>query len=138
MKTRITGSLVVCGAAALFTAGALIVNADSGSSSSTPAPAAAGAPAGPYGRAGAPAAAPGATLEIKGFSFSAVNAAPGSTVTVVNGDGLSHTVTATDKAFNTGPVKGGASTSFVAPAAPGTYSFFCAIHPDMQGTLTVG
>jgi plastocyanin len=122
MTARITGSLVVCAAAAAFTAGALIVNA-----ADDPAPVAA-----------APAAAAGAsTLTIKDFAFSAVTAKPGATITVVNRDGVSHTVTADAKAFNTGPVKPGASVALRAPTAPGTYKFFCAIHPDMTGTLIV-
>ncbi|HKA04166.1 MAG TPA: cupredoxin domain-containing protein [Acidimicrobiales bacterium] len=122
MTARITGSLVVCAAAAAFTAGALVVNA-----ADHPAPVAA-----------APAATAGpSTLTIKNFAFSTVTAKPGATITVVNRDGVTHTVTADAKAFNTGPVQAGASVTVRAPSAPGTYKFFCSIHPEMAGTLIV-
>ena len=38
----------------------------------------------------------------------------------------------------TGVIGGGESGSLVAPTAPGSYAFFCALHPSMTGTLTVG
>jgi plastocyanin len=139
MKTRITGSLVVCAAAAAFTAGALLINDDS-SSSASPAPAAGAAgtisATGAAGALGATKAAP-ASLTIEDFAFTPVTAPRGSTVNVLNQDSAGHTVTATNKAFNTGTVKGKSSTAFVAPTAPGSYTFFCAIHPDMRGVLVV-
>jgi plastocyanin len=76
-------------------------------------------------------------MTIKGFRFDAVNAAPGATVRVTNGDSDDHTVTAKDGGFGvTVPASG--ENSFVAPATPGTYSFYCQIHPGMTGTLVVG
>jgi plastocyanin len=132
MKTRITGSLVVCAAAAAFTAGALLVNDDSSSSASAPA-----ATAAPAAAPGAAKGAAAATLTIEGFAFGSVAAKPGATVNVLNQDSAGHTVTATNKAFNTGTVKGKSSTAFAAPTAPGSYAFFCAIHPDMKGVLVV-
>jgi plastocyanin len=126
MTARITGSLVVCAAAAAFTAGALIVNA---ADDATPVSAAT-APA-------APAGAASATVVIKDFTFSGATVKPGATVTVTNRDGVSHTVTADANAFNTGPLKAGAAVTLRAPTKPGTYTFFCAIHPDMKGTLVV-
>jgi plastocyanin len=126
MTARITGSLVVCVAAAAFTAGALIVNAadDATPVSAAPAPAVA-------------AGAASATVVIKDFAFSSATVRPGATVTVTNRDGVSHTVTADANAFNTGPLKAGASVTLRAPTKPGTYTFFCAIHPNMTGTLVV-
>ena len=126
MTARITGSLVVCAAAAAFTAGALIVNAADDASPVSAAPTSA---------AGASAAS--ATVVIKNFAFSRATVRPGATVTVTNRDGVSHTVTADANAFNTGPLKAGASVTLRAPTKPGTYTFFCAIHPDMKGTLVV-
>lgn len=118
----------------------------------TPAPAAQPAPTGaapsgdtapgasPYGDAGATPAAPAApaTVQISDFTYSAPAAAPGSSVGVSNLDGVPHTVTADDGSFQSGTVDGGATGGIVAPAAPGTYSFHCEIHPQMNGTLTVG
>ena len=121
---NITGSLVVCVVAAGFTATTLLINPDSSP----------GRPA-----AAAAAVVPGATPEItiSGFTFNAVTVAPGATVTVNNLDGVEHTVTATDGSFDTGVVAGGSAIAFVAPTAPGVFTFMCAIHPSMTGQLTV-
>jgi plastocyanin len=155
MKTGLTGSLVACVAAAGIAVGALALEpgggpaqapasapAAPGAQAQTPAPGPAGQPAGgsPYGQAGEAAPAPpaGATVEISDFTFSAPSAGPGSTVTVANRDGFPHTVTADDGSFESGTVDAGATGTFVAPTAPGTYQFHCEIHPQMSGTLTVG
>jgi plastocyanin len=126
MTARITGSLVVCAAAAAFTAGALIVNAADDARPVSAAAAAAAAPS-----------ASSATVVIKDFTFTNATVRPGASVTVTNRDGVSHTVTADANAFNTGPLKAGASVTLRAPTKPGTYMFFCAIHPNMKGTLVV-
>lgn len=79
-----------------------------------------------------------ATITIVDFGFdSPITVAPGQTVTVVNGDGTSHTATADGGAFDTGTIAGGGTTTITAPTQPGTYSFFCAIHPSMRGELVV-
>ena len=79
-----------------------------------------------------------ATIQIQDFGFgAALTVAPGETVTVINADGAPHTVTAEGGAFDTGSIAGGSTVAFTAPNTPGTYTFFCAIHPSMQGVLTV-
>jgi plastocyanin len=113
---RITGSLVVCATAGVFAAGALFYQPDSSPS--------------------AAAAAPAGTVQIKGFAFQAAPAKRGGAVTIVNRDGVNHTMTADGGAFNV-KIGGNASVAFRAPAKAGTYTFFCAIHPDMTGTLVV-
>jgi plastocyanin len=136
---RITGSLVVCVGAGVFTAGALFREPQPRPNVAAPAvPAASGTVTYGNSPAGSPAgngAAP-ATLEIADFSFRDVTASPGATINLVNRDGADHTVTADDGAFDVA-VAGGSSGSFAAPTAAGTYAFFCAIHPAMQGTLVV-
>ncbi|MEV7595954.1 cupredoxin family copper-binding protein [Kitasatospora sp. NPDC089797] len=62
---------------------------------------------------------------------------PGDTVTVTNQDSTTHTLTATDKSFDTGAILPGASATFTAPQQPGAHPYTCTIHPFMQGTLTV-
>ena len=124
---RITGSLVVCVGAGVFTAGALFYQpTDHEVTQAQPQPRASAA---------APLAG-GQTLEIRGFKFASISAKPGAVVAVVNRDDAAHTVTADNGAFNT-KANRGSSASFRAPTAPGTYSFFCAIHPEMNGTLVV-
>jgi len=81
------------------------------------------------------------TIVIQNFAFSpaTLTVAPGTTVTVVNKDAVTHTVssTAATRAFDTGDVAAGASTTFHAPTTAGTYSYICLIHTYMHGTLTV-
>jgi plastocyanin len=155
LAKNISGSLIVCVAAGAFAAGALFVDPSSSSSSASPAsaaaelpaPAAAASPQGRYGgtsenangggTANTRVAAP-ARIDISNFQISAARVAPGATVTVVNHDDTTHTVTARDGSFSTGNVRGGSSVSFVAPREPGAYKVFCEIHPSMTSTLTVG
>lgn len=89
------------------------------------------------GQASSGQAAPAAIL-IKDFAFGgASTVASGQQVTVTNQDTAAHTLTFNSGEVDTGGLDGGASASFSAPNAPGTYTFFCAIHPSMQGELVV-
>lgn len=106
------------------------------------APSASAAPvAGDDPAASVPAANPaagGPVIDIVDFGYAGdLSVGAGETVTVTNSDGVVHTLTSVDAAFDTGNVAGGASGSFIAPEVAGSYSFFCAIHPSMTGTLTV-
>jgi plastocyanin len=121
---RITGSLVVCVGAGVFTAGALLF----GPGEDTSVPSVAPAP-------GASSTA-SPTLGISGFKFASITVKPGASVSIANRDDATHTVTADKGAFNT-KASGKSTTSLRAPTKPGTYTFFCAIHPEMRGTLTV-
>lgn len=94
-----------------------------------------------------PSSAPGgsigqqaaSTIVIKDFEYAPANitVSPGATVTVVDQDTSNHTVTAQDRAFDTGNIPGTATGTFVAPTASGSYPYLCSIHPFMTGTLTV-
>ncbi|MFC1415829.1 cupredoxin domain-containing protein [Streptacidiphilus cavernicola] len=85
----------------------------------------------------APAAA---QIVIHGFAFSPTDLTvrPGQTVTVVNHDSTTHTLTSSGGKFDTGPVSPGKSATFTAPATAGAYPYVCTIHASMHGTLTVG
>lgn len=87
----------------------------------------------------APAAAPAAApVTIQDFAFAGGGTvAPGAAVPVVNADSVAHTLTAEDRSFDTGTLDSGGRATITAPTAPGTYRFFCTIHPSMKGTLTV-
>ena len=119
---KITGSLIVCSLAAALTAGALIVDPDPASRAPLLAPTAPGAPP---------------QVSIQEYTFSAVTAAPGATVVVVNADEEGHTVTSSDDLFDSGVVNAGTPGSFIAPSAPGVYAIECLIHPSMAGRLVV-
>ena len=78
------------------------------------------------------------TVEIADFAFSPdpLEIAVGETVTWTNQDGAPHTATADDGAFDSGRLAQGESFSFTFDE-PGTYTYFCEIHPKMTGTIVV-
>lgn len=60
----------------------------------------------------------------------------GTTVTWKNDDPLAHTITATDRSFDSGSIESGRTWSR-AFARAGTYTYFCIPHPFMKGTIVV-
>ncbi|MGH1489991.1 MAG: cupredoxin domain-containing protein [Acidimicrobiales bacterium] len=79
-----------------------------------------------------------AVITIEGFAFGGTTVArAGETVSVQNNDSAPHTVTDRNGAFDSGTLGGGESGTFTLPAEPGTYEFFCAIHPSMTAAITV-
>ena len=78
-----------------------------------------------------------AEITIEDFSFGApIEVSTGETVTVTNADGAPHTWTAEDGTFDSGTIGGGETFEY-AFDEPGTFAFFCEIHPGMTGTITV-
>ncbi len=84
------------------------------------------------------APAPSPTVRIDNFSFTPaeIAVAPGTTLTWVNGDDIPHTVAATNKAFRSKVMDTDQRYSFTF-TAPGTYDYFCSLHPPMQGKVIV-
>ena len=127
MALRITPSLVVCVIGAGVT-GALLALPPAASDDAAPPPA-------PAAVAGAP---PPVDIRIADYSFGQPRTVgAGAVVHVSNADAEAHTLTAEDGTFDTGSVDGGTVVSFTAPAVPGTYAFYCDIHPTMTGSLVV-
>jgi amicyanin len=60
----------------------------------------------------------------------------GTTVEWTNNDPMPHTVTATDKSFDSGLINPGKTYRHTFTKA-GTYNFFCTPHPFMKGTIVV-
>jgi plastocyanin len=83
-------------------------------------------------------AAPAATVHIINFKFvpATLAVAPGTTVTFVNDDQEPHTVTATDKSFDSEGLDTNKKWTH-AFAKAGTYTYFCEMHPYMHGTVSV-
>lgn len=79
------------------------------------------------------------TVTIQNFAFHPANftASPGATITVINKDQVVHTLTADNRAFNTGDVTDGVPVSFTAPTQPGRYPFRDLLRSFMTGVLTV-
>jgi plastocyanin len=86
------------------------------------------------------AAAPAATISIsmKEFMFAppSLTVKAGSTVTWTNLDQEPHTVVSTSGLFRSGALDTRESFSYRF-AVPGTYPYFCTIHPRMVGTVVV-
>jgi plastocyanin len=91
--------------------------------------------AAPSASAAPPAAA---AVAIGNFTFApaTLTVARGTTVTWANGDDIPHTVAAVDKSFRSKVLDTGDSYSFTF-AKPGTYEYFCSIHPHMTGKIVV-
>jgi plastocyanin len=70
------------------------------------------------------------------FSPATLTIQVGDTVTWRNADDRPHTVTSNDGAFDSGNLDEGQGFSFTF-AEPGTYTYRCDYHPDMQATIVV-
>jgi len=75
---------------------------------------------------------------IENFSFKPANLTvkPGTKVTWVNHDDVPHTATDTDKRFNSKTLDTDDQFAFTFDQ-PGTYNYFCALHPKMTGQIIV-
>jgi Icc protein len=84
------------------------------------------------------AAAGQAQVKIENFAFapSPMSVPPGSRVTWVNHDDLPHNVISTNKAFASPALDTGEMFTFEF-ARPGEYSYYCSLHPMMQGRVVV-
>ncbi|AKM28908.1 hypothetical protein AB870_00330 [Pandoraea faecigallinarum] len=80
------------------------------------------------------------TVQIENFKFSpaALTVKAGTRVTWTNRDDEPHTVTSssTPRAFASGALDTGRSFAFTFDT-PGTYPYFCALHPHMTGVVVV-
>lgn len=78
------------------------------------------------------------TISIVDFAFSpsSMTITAGTTVTWVNQGAAVHTATSDTGAFDTGQIAPGQSAS-VTFDTPGTYTYYCAIHPNMTATIVV-
>lgn len=77
-------------------------------------------------------------VDIQNYTFkpAAITVPVGTTVTWTQQDIDLHTVTATDKSFDSGELENGKSWSWTFKSL-GTYSYVCALHPFMKGEVVV-
>ncbi len=86
-----------------------------------------------------PAAAPAPAervIEIKNYMFMVVTVPAGTKVTWINRDEVPHTVVAKDKSFRSAALDTDDKYSKVFDK-PGTYDYFCSIHPYMVAKVIV-
>ena len=81
---------------------------------------------------------PASSVAIDNFSFSpaSITVPAGTTLTWTNRDDIPHTVVSDDKKFKSKALDTDEKFSFTF-TEPGTYSYFCSIHPKMRATVTV-
>ena len=88
---------------------------------------------------GLPGAARAATLEVKidNFTFGPqkLTVKLGDTVTWINEDDIPHTMVSIGR-FRSAALDSGEKFSFTF-TKPGTFEYFCGLHPQMQGTIVV-
>jgi len=82
--------------------------------------------------------ASGAEVKIDNFSFgpASVTVPVGSTITWTNHDDVPHVVASDDKSFKSKALDTDDRFSFTF-TKPGTYEYFCAIHPKMTAKVVV-
>jgi plastocyanin len=79
-----------------------------------------------------------ATVKIDNFAFDPdkLTVKPGTTVTWTNEDDIPHTVVATNKAFRSKALDTDDKFSFTF-VTPGSYEYFCSLHPHMKAMVVV-
>ena len=86
----------------------------------------------------ASARAPETEVKIDNFAFAPqrIVVKAGTTITWINADDAPHTVASSTKVFKSGALDTEDKFSFTF-TTPGTYEYFCSLHPHMTGTVVV-
>ena len=84
------------------------------------------------------AQAANAEVQIDQFTFAPprLSVKAGTTVTWINDDDIPHTVASSSKLFKSKALDTNDKFSFTF-TTPGTYAYFCSVHPHMTGTVVV-
>jgi len=80
-----------------------------------------------------------AAVGIDNFTFNpqTVTVKAGTTVTWTNKDDIPHGIAATNNAFKRSPALDTDDSFSFTFTTPGTYQYFCYVHPHMTGTIVV-
>ena len=78
-------------------------------------------------------------IEIKDFAFNpqTLTVKSGEKVTWINRDEEPHTIVSVEKQFKKSPPLDTDQEFTITAGAPGTYTYFCSVHPKMTGTIVV-
>jgi len=90
----------------------------------------------PAATAGEPAAANAVKIDNFTFSPATLTVVPGTTVRWTNKDDVPHTVVSSDKAFKSNTLDTDQEFTYTF-TKPGTYSYFCSLHPKMTAAVVV-
>ena len=83
--------------------------------------------------------APGNKIEIKDFAFNppTITVKSGEQITWINRDEEPHTVVSVEKQFKKSSALDTDQEFTITAGAPGTYTYYCSVHPKMTGTIVV-
>jgi len=78
-------------------------------------------------------------IEIKDFAFNpqTITVKSGQKITWINHDEEPHTVVSVGKKFQKSSALDTDQEFSITAGAPGTYEYFCSVHPKMTGTIVV-
>lgn len=78
-------------------------------------------------------------IEIKDFAFNpqVLTVKSGEQITWINRDEEPHTVVSVEKQFKKSTALDTDQEFTITAGAPGTYTYFCSVHPKMTGTIVV-
>ena len=78
-------------------------------------------------------------IQIKDFAFNpqTLTVKSGDKITWINRDEEPHTVVSVEKQFNKSSALDTDQEFTITAGAPGTYTYFCSVHPKMTGTIVV-
>jgi plastocyanin len=78
-------------------------------------------------------------IEIKDFAFNpqTITVKSGEKITWINRDEEPHTVVSVQKQFKKSTALDTDQEFTITAGAPGTYTYFCSVHPKMTGTIIV-
>jgi plastocyanin len=78
-------------------------------------------------------------IEIKDFAFNpqTITVKSGEKVTWINRDEEPHTIVSVEKQFKKSTALDTDQEFTITAGAPGTYNYFCSVHPKMTGTIVV-
>jgi plastocyanin len=78
-------------------------------------------------------------IEIKDFAFNpqTITVKSGEKITWINRDEEPHTIVSVEKQFKKSPALDTDEKFTVVAGSPGTYSYYCSVHPKMTGTIVV-
>jgi plastocyanin len=78
-------------------------------------------------------------IEIKDFAFNpkTITVKSGQKITWINRDEEPHTVVSVEKQFKKSSALDTDQEFTITAGVPGTYTYFCSVHPKMTGTIVV-
>jgi plastocyanin len=78
-------------------------------------------------------------IEIKDFAFNpqTITVKSGEKITWINRDEEPHTVVSVEKQFKKSSALDTDQEFTITAGAPGTYTYYCSVHPKMTGTIVV-